>query len=118
MKKVLLGLLSLIIVFGFTFTAEVQSEEAETGKDVFVAKKCNQCHAVEACEIEAKIKNKYPDLSSLSGDYDAEFLKKYLLKEEKINNKNHLMKFSGSDDELTAIVDWIIKVNEKNKTEE
>lgn len=112
MKKLTASVLSLIVVFviALSFTNTAQGEEGLNGKEVFEAKKCMQCHAVEAAGIEAKIKDKYPDLSTLSGDYDAELLKKYLLKEEKINDKNHLMKFNGSDEELDAVVNWLLSL--------
>lgn len=114
MKKLTASILSLIVVFAITlsFTNTAQGEEGLDGKEVYEAKKCQQCHAVESEGIEAKIPNKYPDLSTMTGDYDADLLKAYLLKEEKINNKNHLMKFNGSDEELDAVVNWLIHLNE------
>lgn len=114
MKKFLASALTLMVVFAISlsFTSSANGEEGLNGKEIFEAKKCNQCHAVESEGIEAKIKNKYPDLSKLSDNHDAETLKKYLLKEEKINNKNHLMKFNGSDEELDAVVNWIVGLHE------
>jgi cytochrome c5 len=112
MKKLTASVLSLIVVFviALSFTNTAQGEEALNGKDVFLDKKCQQCHSVESEGIEAKIKNKYPDLSTIEGDVDAETLKKYLLKEEKLNGKNHLMKFNGSDEELDAVVNWMLSL--------
>lgn len=100
--------LTIIFIIGF---GSVQSEEAASGKKIFTEQRCNQCHAIESEGIEAKIPDKYPDLSSLKGDYTAGQLKGFLMKEEKINNKKHLMKFGGTDAELDALVKWLLKIN-------
>lgn len=114
MKKLTASVLSLIVVFviSLSITNTAQGEEGLNGKDVYLDKKCQQCHAIESEGIEAKIKDKYPDLSTMTDGVDAELLKKYLLKEEKINGKNHLMKFNGSDEELDAVVNWLLSLGE------
>lgn len=65
--------------------------------------------------------NKAPDLSKVEYDMDKEFYKKYLLKEETLNNKKHPVAFKGSNEDLDDIVSALLllaqEVNE-NKQED
>ena len=120
LRKVSAMFLSVAVVFSLAFVMNyntAQSEEGIDAKEVYTDQRCNNCHAIESEGIEAKMGDKYPDLSKLTGDYDAETLKKYLNKETKINKKNHLMKFGGSDEELDAIVAWLLELHEANSEE-
>jgi mono/diheme cytochrome c family protein len=85
---------------------------APDGKAVFVAQKCNTCHAVSTAGIEATTKSdkmKGPDLVGLAADHDAAALAAYLKKETKIDDKAHRTAFKGSDAELDALVAWLLK---------
>ena len=102
---------AIVALFAFAFSFS-QSSELD-GKQIFENSKCIKCHSVESLEITSK-KDEPVDLSNVGASGDAEFLKKYLLKEETRNDKKHKTKFKGSDEELNALVDWLLTL----KTEE
>jgi cytochrome c5 len=87
--------------------------EGSDGKGVFEAQKCNLCHAVSSAGIEAKTKSeklKGPDLVNLAKDFEAEWIAKYLLKKAADKEgKSHEKPFKGSDEELQALVDWLLE---------
>lgn len=92
--------------------APAYAEDAP-GQMVFMAQKCNTCHSVAAAGIEAKVqseKMKGPDLSKVAADQDAEWLAKYVKKEADLDGKKHGKQFTGSDEELKALIDWLTKL--------
>lgn len=84
---------------------------AADGKAIFEAQRCNTCHSVPAAGIEAKTKSeamKGPDLSADAlKERDADWIKAFLKGEEKLNDKAHRVKFKGTDEELSALIDWL-----------
>jgi len=113
MKNTFLYLLFVSIIvalFAFAFSFS-QSGEPE-GKNIFTDNKCEKCHSVEAAGIECTGK-KFADLSDLSDNNTVEILTKFLKKEGMINDKEHKIKFKGSDDELDVLVKWLL--NQKTK---
>lgn len=83
--------------------------EAADGKAVFLAEKCNLCHAVSSAGIEATTKSeamKGPDLST-TGPHDAAALAKYLKQEEAVDGKKHKKGFKGTDEDLQALIAWL-----------
>jgi hypothetical protein len=78
------------------------------GKAIFTAQKCDLCHAVSTAEIKATGKIKAPDLSTMTVQ-DAEVLGKYLRKQGQIKGKSHVKPFSGTDEELGALIAWLQK---------
>lgn len=104
----LLFIIAIIALYGAAFA---QSGEEPAGKSVFINAKCNNCHAVEAAGIEAKTKKKaVPELSLVSTRHNADFLKKYVVKQEKINDAAHPVAFKGTDAELQQLVDWFMSM--------
>jgi len=100
-------------VAGLLGVSILTSAEEVTGKDIFLSKKCNTCHAIKSQEIDSKQANKYPDLSNVGNkEYTAEFLHKYLMKEEKINNKAHPIKFGGEAAELDTLISWLLTLKD------
>lgn len=82
---------------------------AADGKQVFLAQKCNLCHSVSSAGIEATTTNdklKGPDLSGTSERDDA-WLEAYLKQEETLDGAKHKKKYSGSDEDLQALIDWL-----------
>lgn len=78
------------------------------GKAIFQAQKCDTCHSVTAASIKATGKVKAPDLTGLAASLDANWLGKYLRKQEKTKaGKTHLKAFTGSDEEMGALVSWL-----------
>jgi cytochrome c5 len=89
--------------------ASVQAGDID-GKAVFEGAKCSMCHAVPSQGIEAKVKSAAmlgPAIDNLS--VDPEWLAKYLKKEESKDGKEHKKAFSGSDEELKAMVSWMLE---------
>jgi len=78
------------------------------GKAIFLAQKCNVCHSVPMAGIERTVKSEKmagPDLVNIKTD--AGVLIKFLRKQAEINGKKHGKAFTGSDEELGALVAWI-----------
>lgn len=82
---------------------------AEAGEEIFLAQKCNLCHGVSTVGIESKAKSEKmmgPDLVDI--DMDAEWIASFLKKEVDLDGKKHMKAFSGSDEELQALIDWLL----------
>jgi mono/diheme cytochrome c family protein len=94
--------------------ASAADAKALDGKAIFQAQKCDTCHAVSSAQITATGKIKAPDLSKTE-PREAAWLTKYLRKEEAKDNKKHLKAFTGSDEELGALVAWLQKQNASAK---
>lgn len=80
------------------------------GKAIFLAEKCNLCHSVESQGIESKAKSekmKGPNLDGCCGDMEADALTQYLKKETEMDGAKHKGSFKGSDEELSALIDWL-----------
>jgi mono/diheme cytochrome c family protein len=78
------------------------------GKAIFLAQKCNMCHSVPPAGITATTKSekvKGPDLVNVK--HDAKVLVDYLRKKADVNGKKHSKAFTGSDEELGALIAWI-----------
>lgn len=120
-KSVSFGLISLVIIWALKAQDQVDNKDP---KVIFVEAKCNTCHSVASWEIVQKNKsanNKAPDLSKVEYDMDKEFYKKYLLKEEILNNKKHPIAFKGSNEDLDAIVSALLLIaqdSNENKQED
>ncbi|HSF39268.1 MAG TPA: c-type cytochrome [Thermoanaerobaculia bacterium] len=82
------------------------------GKAIFLAQKCNLCHSIETAGIERTSKaekTKGPDLAGAAKRHDAEWIKKFLTKQEQLNGKKHLKEVKSSPEELDALVAWVSK---------
>lgn len=92
-------------------TQTLATGAAADGKEAFLDAKCSMCHAVSSADIEAKMKGSSAgrDLKGISSERSAEWMMKYLKKEETIDGKAHKAAFKGSDKEMKAIVDWLVE---------
>jgi cytochrome c551/c552 len=83
---------------------------AADGKAIFLEKKCNLCHSIDSQSIKkTSEKMKGPDLSNAAGMVEsADWLKSFLTKKVQHEGKDHLREFKGTDEELNAVVDWIM----------
>jgi len=79
------------------------------GKKTFLAQKCETCHTVSSAAIKATGKIKAPDLTGLASKRDATMLSGYLRRNADLNGKKHLKPFTGSDEELGALIAWLQK---------
>ena len=78
------------------------------GKTAFLENKCNMCHSVESQGIEKTTKMVAPDLSDAGNMVEsAEWLKGFLLKENETDAGAHKKTWTGTDEQLEAIIDWL-----------
>jgi cytochrome c5 len=101
----------LLLVPASGTVALAQTGAAPDGKAVFLAQKCEMCHGVSTAGIEAKTKSAAmagPDLVDLAPERDAAWISQYLKKEVQLEGKDHKKAFSGTDEELKALVDWLL----------
>lgn len=85
-------------------------QPALDGKAIFLAQKCNLCHGVSAATIEATTKSekmKGPDLTGKAAERGVEWTTKWLKKEVDLEGKKHGKSFTGTDEELAALVAWL-----------
>lgn len=111
MKNVLIYIgfiVTIVALYGFAFT--IAADEGPDGKQVFTDKKCMSCHSVESLEITATKKSGVVDLSNVGNEVENDFLLKYLMKEEKLNDKAHPTKFNGTDEEYKALIEWLLSL--------
>lgn len=112
MKKLIktLPIFGVLILFVISFNASAFDEP--DGKEVFEDEKCNLCHSVSTQDIKAKTKNENmmgPDLVNLADNYEADWIVKYIKKEAKKEGHSHMKPFKGTDEELQALVDWLLE---------
>lgn len=103
--------LSVLMLGALVMTAPLAAQE-DDGKAVFEAQKCNICHAVSSAEIEAKTKSeklKGPDLTGVGDRVEGAWITRYVKKEVDREGKKHMKPFKGTDEELQAIVDWLLE---------
>lgn len=103
----LLFISTIVALFAFAFSFS-QSNDLD-GQQIFTDNKCSKCHSVESLGI-TPIKDDAVDLSNVGADIDNDFLKNYLLKQESLKEKKHKTKFSGTNAELNALVNWLISL--------
>ncbi len=99
--------LALALAAGAAVSSTV---DAADGKAIFLAQKCNTCHTIDSQSIaKTSEKMKAPDLSNASGLVEsADWLKSFLKKEVKKDDKNHQREFKGTAEELDAVVQWLM----------
>jgi mono/diheme cytochrome c family protein len=85
------------------------------GKQIFLDQKCNMCHTVSSAGITPTSKIKAPDLTGLASKEDATWVGKFLRKEADKNGKKHIKPFTGSDEELGAMIAWLQKQTKAEK---
>ncbi len=80
------------------------------GKAIFLAQKCNLCHSIAAAGItKTSEKMKAPDLTGEVKAEDGPKLIKFLRKlEPGENGKKHGKEFKGTDEEIQAVLDWLV----------
>ena len=105
-----LALTASLIVVPMVWNGDVVAEETSPGQTVFMAQKCNMCHAVSTVGIEAKMKSPKmmgPDLVGVGQRVDAETMGKYLRKEAQLEGKDHKKEWKGTPEELETLIAWI-----------
>ena len=114
MKDTILYVLFIsAIVALFAFAYSFSQNQDLNGKQIFIDSKCNNCHTVTSNEILSKKDDAF-DLSNIGVSADVQLLKSYLLKETKINDKEHKIKFKGSEAELNALAEWLASLKNES----
>ena len=142
MKKLLIIALAVsvlcVLLAGLSFADEAKKGEAKkaaaakaatpAGQKVFTEAKCQMCHTVlsqgigeppakdakeEAEDVEED--SGPPDLSAAGAGRTAEWLSLFMQKKETLNDKKHMKAFKGSDEDLTALVDWLLALKPVEK---
>jgi hypothetical protein len=124
--------LSTVAVAAESPAASPASGKAPTGKDLFLTYKCTSCHSIATEKIEKKKASeptegeaaatpadpkKNPDLSGVGAKKDAAWISKYLMKEEKLDDKLHKTKFKGTPEELQVLCAWLASLKTPTKAE-
>lgn len=106
MHKVLISICA--VALAFTAVGAFAEEGEAPGAAVFEAMKCNMCHSVTTAGIEAKSEKMFKgDLIDI--DHDAKWLVQYMKQEIEIDGEPHKKPFKGTDEELQALVDWLLE---------
>ena len=94
------------LFIGLVLTAVITSSEAMDGRAVFETQLCNHCHSVSIFGIPGK-NNTGGDLTNVGSRRSREeiivFLRGYG------SGSRHAKPFKGTDEELQAVVDFILK---------
>jgi cytochrome c5 len=106
----------LLIAVASSAPAPAAAQAKLDGKAIFLAQKCNMCHDVSSAGITATTKSaavKGPDLTGAAAKRDAKLLGEYLRKKADVDGKKHKKEFTGSDEELGALIAWLQKQEKK-----
>lgn len=103
-----LSILLAVLLLAVLYSGPAAGQAKLDGKAIFLAQKCNVCHSVPTQGITRTMKSEKmagPDLVNVKEE--AGTLTKFLRKEADIKGKKHGKAFTGSDEELGALVAWI-----------
>jgi hypothetical protein len=107
MNKTIL-LLSVAILFLIGISAQLALADDAPGKKLFLDQKCNTCHSVESQGItKTMASSKASDLSDVGSKRTEEWLTKWMKKEQDVDGKKHSKTWSGTDADLTTLVQWM-----------
>ena len=98
----------VVVLLAVLYSGPAAGQAKLDGKAIFLAQKCNMCHSVSTAGIEATTKSekmKGPDL--VNNKRDAKVIADYLRKKADVNGKKHTKAFTGSDEEIGALIAWI-----------
>jgi len=106
-----LFLLCVLVLVAFVLPARA---EDPPGKKLFVDNKCNTCHSIESQGIaKTMASSKAPDLSNVGSEHNAEWISKYLMKEETKNEKKHMKAWAGTKEDLETLSKWLESLKTK-----
>ena len=100
----------LFVAFAFWVPATASAQAKLDGKAIFLAQKCNLCHTISSVGITATVKSEKmqgPDLAGLVAKLDAKLVAEFLRQKTTIEGKKHKKAFTGSDEELGALIAWL-----------
>jgi mono/diheme cytochrome c family protein len=111
MKQYVAVILVCICSLGVTAFVQALDEQAAkepAGKTIFLNEKCNTCHSIDSAAITKKMaSSKAPDLSNVGSEQKAEWIVKWLKKEETLHEKKHLATFKGTEEDMKTVAAWL-----------
>lgn len=109
LKKIVATLVFVGLSISFIHIGSANTNEGKDPKQIFEDAKCTTCHSIDSKGVETRKKtDKTVDLSKLDEGHDAAFWISYLKKNENLNNKKHPVAFRGTDEELAAMINWLM----------
>ena len=84
----------------------------DDGREIFLNESCDACHGVRVAGIEPRrrrARRRGPDLTNLAARRTDAWLSRYLQQEIDLDGRRHKTGFKGSDEELQALVDWLLE---------
>ncbi len=112
--KILSLVMCLAIIVLALGSLMAQQAKVLDGKQIFLAQKCDSCHMVSSAGIESKSKTMKADLTGRLADRDATAIADMLRKKGNMKSgKPHLKAFTGTDEELGALIAWLQKQTKK-----
>ncbi len=119
MKKINYFISAIILFFFVVLSINKAQESVEAkGKLLFKDYKCTSCHAIESQGFLKKGKSSAPDLSDVGDRIKPDFMKKYLTKEEKLNDLKHAISFKGNDEEFKTLIEWLSALKKEEAKKE
>ena len=89
---------------------------AADAKQLFVDSKCVKCHSIDSQGVKAQPnageEKDVHDLSKVGSERTAEWIQKFLRKEETLDGKKHKLKFRGSDADLGVLASWLASLKQ------
>ena len=118
MKPTSILFASLLVLFGLLLAAapvplnrSFDSTPPPDGRRIFVDN-CVECHGVSSAGLRPKAEKKAdqgPDLTGIVDSYEASWIVKWVRKEVERESQTHTRPFKGTDEELQALVDWLLE---------
>jgi mono/diheme cytochrome c family protein len=106
---------ALLLIFAFFICLPTAQSDETPGAKIFMAQKCNTCHSIESQQIaktaktvpSSMAKNPPPDLSNIGADQTLDWITKFLKKEVMLHDKKHPKSFTGKDEDLKTLAEWL-----------
>ena len=78
--------------------------------------RCHLCHSIDSQEIPSKRdSDSVSDLSDIEGqNEDPGWWSRYLKREEPLDGTKHRRRFSGTEEELSTLVDWLLSLPDRS----
>jgi mono/diheme cytochrome c family protein len=107
MTRAVLGFsaLAAAVLIGELVSAQMDSALIPRGEKVYMEKKCAVCH-----QVKGKGGKAGPDLSTVGAKRDAPWLKAFMKDPKATNPKSKMMSFKGNDEELEALVSYLVSL--------
>lgn len=103
-KTILFLLVATAALIGKNGFCQTEGDEA---KEIFISEKCQRCHSISALEIVHSGPREISDLSGVGTKHTAEWLIKYLKREESLNGKKHLKNLVTSGADIDKLAKWL-----------